>query len=237
MSGAAVLVGGAADRRVREVARHRGGVALECRAGAERLQAAAVGAGAGARRAVVLDDLVAELCAQARGAAVDPAVDDHAAAHARAEREHHEVTRRTAGHVLRLREGRAVGVVVHEDGRSDPRAQLPPELDTLERDVHAGENLAGGEVDLGGDSHAHGGRADAGLLDHLPDRGLDPRDDGVPGVHDGGVLDREADLAALHEPGRDLGPADVDSDHGGMSRGGHLRILVPRRPERNSPIT
>ena len=101
-----------------------GGVALERLAGAVGLEAAAVRAVARAGRAVRVDGHVAELGAEAVRAAEGEAVDHHAAAHARAEREHHEVA---LADDVRLGERGAVGVVVHEhrarrSGGRAPRA-------------------------------------------------------------------------------------------------------------------
>ena len=79
-----------------------------------------------AGRAVGVDGHVAELGTQAVGAAEGAAVDDDAAAHPRAEREHHELA---LPQDVRLGERRAVGVVVHDHGHAESVAELVPQRD------------------------------------------------------------------------------------------------------------
>jgi hypothetical protein len=173
---------------------------------------------------------VAELGAQAARAAEDPPADHHAAAHARAQGEHHEVLRRVVAHELRLGEGRAVGVVVEVDGDAEAGGQLLAERDALERDVHAADDRAGGEVDLR--RHPDADRVGlAGGVRHLADRGLDPGHQGVRATQVGGVHDGVEHLGPGDPRGGHLRAAHVDADHGRISRSLH-RLSPPRpRPE------
>lgn len=82
----------------------------------EGLEVTATGAMTLAERPVRVDDHVPGLRAGADPAAVEPPVEDQAAADAGAERDHHHVCRPAPGAGLPLRERGAVGVVVDRSG-------------------------------------------------------------------------------------------------------------------------
>ena len=79
------------------------------------------------------------------------AVDHHPAAHAGAEREHHEVV---LAEYVGLGESGAVGVVVDEHRHAEAPAELLAQRHAGERDVHARLDRAGGVVDLRGHADA-----------------------------------------------------------------------------------
>jgi hypothetical protein len=179
---------------------------------------------------------VAELGAEPGRAAEDPAVDHDPAAHAGAERVHDEIARGAALDELGLGERRAVGVVLHVDRKAEAVLEVAAQLDARERDVHAGEDGARGEVDLRRHADPDRQRRRLRALDHLARGGLDPGEDRLARVERGRVLHLVARPRAGDERSGDLGPADVDADRGGLCcGGGHERhsfvdsALVDRR--------
>jgi hypothetical protein len=199
----------------------RTGERVQAAAGGEVLQrrrlrelVARLGCAVGEVRA---DDLVAQLRGRARRAAVDPAVDDDAAADPGADREHHEVAGERGPVVgVGLGERGAGGVVVDVHGHAQTLAQRRAQRDARERDVHAEAGRARGEVDGAGhrDPDRVGGT-----------RGLDGGDELVEELLLGvAVRGRGPDLVqhrALERRHRDLGPTHVDTDEA-LSHGSFL---------------
>ena len=98
-------------------------VAVRGRARRQRLEMAASGTAALARRPVEVERDVAELGCGADRAAVEIAVEDEAATHPRPEGEHDHVTRAAACSAAVLRERRRVRVVLDRDGQAEPLAE------------------------------------------------------------------------------------------------------------------
>ena len=187
-----------------------GGVALERLAGAVGLDAAAVGAVARAGRAVRVEREVAELGAEPVRAAEGHAADHDAAAHAGAEREHHEVV---LAEDVGLGEGGAVGVVVDEHRHAEAAPELGAQRHAGQRDVHARLDRAGRVLDLGRDAHADRlGLPDP--ADQEPHGLLEPVEERGGAAEDRGALDRVANGNPVDRRHRDLGAAHVHSqDH------------------------
>jgi hypothetical protein len=194
------------------LAGHAGG-ALEGAAGAVGLDVAAVRAGpARAGWPVGLDDHVAELGAEAGGAAEHRPVDDHASADAGAEREHDQVTRRASVHELGLGDRRAVAVVVDVDRDVEAPLELVAQRDALERDVHARDDGAGGEVDLRRHAHPDCLRPPV-RFDRLAGELLEAVEQCV-GVRQRGLDPLRRTRFAVDERGDlDLGTADIDPEN------------------------
>ena len=119
-------VGTLRERAVRVLARVRRDREAEGRARRVRLQVAVARARPGAGWAVAVDHDVAELRAGAGRAAERPAVDDHAAADARAEGDGHGVPVARCRAAMVLGERGAVGVVVDPHGVARLTLQHPP---------------------------------------------------------------------------------------------------------------
>ncbi len=180
-----------------------------------------------AGRAVELDDDVPQL----RPAAVQPVVDDDAAADARAEREHHEVVRAASGAEPPLGERGGVAVVLHADGTAEARAELRPQVDVVEREVRRAEQEARSSLEVPGhtDTDRHGvGRVEA--LDDVVDRS----EHVVLGRRRGGALDgcRDAPVAR-DDAGENLRSTEVDSDHPGSVHG--AATITARMPSQEKP--
>ena len=155
---------------------------------------------------------MAQLGAKARVAALDVAVDDHAAADTGAQRHHHQVVRGRVGDQLRLGQGGAVRVVVHEHGHAEAIAQLLAQGDPLQRDVHAGQRGARGELHLR--RHTHPDRLGPGAVTRdFVDRALDAFEQRVGVREVGGLLDLARRLGPFHARDGHLGAADIDSEH------------------------
>jgi hypothetical protein len=152
---------------------------------------------------------VADLRRGAGRAAVEVPAQHGAAAHAGADREHHEVRAREAPVLERLGERRARRVVVDEHRQAEALREQLAQRHVLERDVHARADAPGLEVDNG--RHADADRAHvvvAMALDRLHELG----DQRVA------VVDLRLDERALGELAvgqgrrRDLGAPDVEAD-------------------------
>ena len=151
--------------------------------------------------------------AEAVRAAEDAAAGHDAAAHARPEREHHELARVDR---VGLGERRAAGVVVHVDGDPEPAAELGAQRDVRQRDVHARNDGAGRPLDLR--RHADADRIGlARLRGHLADRGLDALEQRRGGLERRRILDGVASVVALDGRRRDLRSSYVDADEAGHS--------------------
>ena len=122
---AAVVVEALGEPAVGHVAGELGGVALERRARCSRPRGSP-GPGSCRGRAAPPGPTVMwpSSAPEPVGPAEDLAADDHAAAHAGAEREHHEQARRRVVHELGLGERGAVGVVVDEHRHAEAPLQL-----------------------------------------------------------------------------------------------------------------
>ena len=155
---------------------------------------------------------------QAGRAAEDVAVDDHAAADAGAEREHQQVPGGAAVDQLGLGERGAVRVVVDEDRHAEAALELVAQRDALERDVHARDDGAGGEVDLGRHADADRRRLAVRRSITCARERLDAVEQRVRVVERGRGLLR-LERAAVHDRGDlDLGPSDVDAEDLHQSR-------------------
>src|SRR5205085_2510723 len=131
---------------------------------------------------------VAELGARADGAAVGPAVEDQPAADARAQREHHHVSRSATGAVGPFRERGGIRVVVDPDRKPEAVAHPGAQVEVGERDVYGDHGLPGSLVDRRGESEADRGDA---VVEHLAD----------------GLLDTAQELVLRFERRRRLAPA------------------------------
>ena len=186
--------------------------AVQRAAGGQVLQRVVVGLARGARRRAVgevgADDDVAQLGRGARGPAVDATVDDDAAAHAGADRDHHERGGDEVEVVVMGLGERGDGRVVVDEGRDPyPVGQQLTQRHALQRDVDRAARAACFEVDHARHADADGvGRA--GVLDRLGEL-VDER---VAVGEDRGAQDRLGEHAVLEDGDRDLGPADIDAD-------------------------
>ena len=142
--------GGESGRSLRELR----GVALERHAAAERLEAAPGWGTCRGSRGRPSGSRVAQLGAEAGGAAEDPAVDHHAAAHAGAERVHDEVARPARPRRSGPRPARRSWRRCRRSTGTPRRLRAPRPADALERDVHARHDRARREVDLRGQADA-----------------------------------------------------------------------------------
>ena len=128
------------------------------------------------------------------------------------EREHHEVVRRRIGHQLGLRQRGAVGVVVHEDGYAEPRAQLLAQrtpssgMFTLESTVPVANSICDGTPTptASGSPERSTTSATAASI---------PASSRFGAVHVGGVLHGVVGRGALDAGHRHLRPPHVDAQH------------------------
>ena len=203
----------------------------------ERLQAAVVGAASRARRAVGVDDDVAELGRRPAGAVHEPPVDDEAAADAGAERQHDRVARPARLAPAPLGEHRRVAVVVDRDGQAEPLGQHVAHGDAVQREVVGVERHARLRIDQAGDAEPDREHLRGRRLDRLLHR-LDELVDQRAGV----VRARQAIGAVMHlelrvdRPGEQLRPSQIDADD---AAGGHDRppYLAAWRTPRRLPST
>ncbi len=167
------------ERGVRPARHPQRRLAHERGAGRHHLQAAAVGAAALARRAVHVDHHVAELSARPDPAALQPAAEHEPTADAGAEREHHHVARAAAGAVPRLRQHRAVAVVVDHHREAQAFGHDRRERDVRQRQVRGVDGHPRAPVERHGDAEADGDDLfldlSSSLLHRLDDRGQQPR--------------------------------------------------------------
>ena len=124
-----------------------------------------------ARRAVGVDDDVAELGRRAALAVHEAPIDEQAPADARPERQHDRVTRSARLAQPRLREQRRVAVVVDRDRQAEALGQHVAHRDAVQRQVVGVERHARRRVDETGDPEPdredRRGRGLARLLDRL----------------------------------------------------------------------
>src|SRR5204862_7932310 len=129
---------------------------------------------------------------------------------------------------LRLRQRRAVGVVVHVDAGTQALAKLVAERHALERDVDARDHHPARELDLR--RNAEPDRVDrAASLDDLARGGLELVDQGAGAAQVRRTF-RDLDRACAHHPPRgDLRAPDVYAYDGRLGGVAHALTLPPSR--------
>jgi hypothetical protein len=169
-----------------------------------------------ARRTADQDDDVPEL----GPAAVEPVVQHDAAADPGPEREHDEVLEPLPGPELPFGERGGIRVVLDADRETEPRADMTPQVEVVERQVRRAQDPAGPPVEV-----RRNPEADA--ADAVVDQRLDCRVERLQHVLLGGAgavhaIPGEHVSVAVDDAGEDLRPAHVDPDH---ERSAHGRGL------------
>jgi hypothetical protein len=169
---------------------------------------------------------MAQLAAEAGRPAVEPPVDDDAAAHARPQREQDERARAASGAPGGLAEGERVHVIVHRGGhperaREEARHRHAAELGHI---VGLAADGAGGAVDDAGHARADAGdpvSARPGQPRHLGGQGQDPRHRVAASASvSGAVAAHHHAPRRGHQPRRRGGAAHVDAEEDGRPHAG-----------------
>ena len=198
--------------------------------GGQRLQRLGLREIAGRRHPgseVHADQRVAELAGGTGRAPVDAAIEHQPAADPGADGEHDQVLHdRPAGVVERLRERRHRGVVVHEHRQPETLREHHAKVDVVEREVGAGADPPGGELDHRRHPHADRDRARAA---HLVDARDDLVDQPLGARHLGRPDERVAQPGVLQRRNSHLRAAHVDADQLAIEHRRSIYLACTRR--------
>ena len=149
--------------------------------------------------------------------AIEPVVEHETAADSRAEREQDETGEPSSRPELRLRQCGGVRVVLQPDREAEVLANVPGEIEVVEREVRRAEDSSRPALEIRG--NAKPDRPD-GVAEHRVHGVVERLEHGLLGGSRTVLLVTQVDDSLpIDDSGADLRPAHVDSDHEGSAHG------------------